>query len=60
MRGSYLGSNEIELNQAVEFPFLEYEWDEDGVKSWARNGKLLDENGHFIGEGTLTIKMKLI
>ncbi|PMG48687.1 hypothetical protein [Shewanella sp. 10N.286.52.B9] len=60
MQGTYLGSNEIELKQAVEFPFLEYEWDEDGVKSWARNGKLLDENGRFIGEGTLTTKMELI
>jgi hypothetical protein len=60
MRGSYLGSNEIELKQAVEFPFLEYEWDLDGVKSWARNGKMLDENGHFIVEGTLTTKMKLV
>ena len=46
--------------QAVEFPFLEYEWDLDGVKSWARNGKMLDENGHFIVEGTLTTKMKLV
>ena len=60
MRGTYLGSNEIELKQAVEFPFLEYEWNENGVKSWARNGKLLDENGHFIGEGTITTKMELI
>lgn len=60
MRGSYLGSNEIELKQAVEFPFLEYEWDLDGVKLWARNGKMLDENGNFIVEGTLTTKMKLV
>ncbi|WP_076012058.1 hypothetical protein [Alteromonas abrolhosensis] len=60
MRGTYLGSNEIELKQAVEFPFLEYEWNENGVKSWARNGKLLDENGHFIGEGTITTNIELI
>lgn len=60
MRGTYLGSNEIELKQAVEFPFLEYEWNENGVRSWARNGKILDENGHFLVEGTITTQIELI
>jgi hypothetical protein len=60
MKARLLKGNEFELKQAVEFPFLEYEWSEEGVQSWARNGKVLDENGHFINHGTLTSIHELV
>ena len=55
MKATLLGSNEFELKQAVEFPFLEYELsNKDGAKLWVRNGKVLDERGRFIAQGTIT------
>ena len=54
MKATLLGSNEFELKQAVEFPFLEYELSKDGAKLWVRNGKVLDESGRFIAKGTIT------
>jgi len=60
MKARLLNDNKFELKQAVEFPFIEYEWNEEGVKSWARNGKVLDENGHFLNQGTLTSINQLI
>lgn len=60
MRARLLEGNEFELKQAVEFPFLEYEWNEKGVKSWARNGKVLDEKGSLINYGTLTSINELV
>jgi hypothetical protein len=60
MKARLLDGNDFELKQAVEFPFLEYEWNEADVKSWARNGKVLDEKGRLINYGTLTTINEII
>ena len=60
MKARLLKGNEFELKQAVEFPFLEYEWNEESTKLWARNGKVLDEKGRLINYGTLTSINELV
>jgi len=60
MKARLLKDNEFELKQAVEFPFLQYEWNELGTKLWARNGKVLDEKGRLINYGTLTSINELV
>lgn len=60
MKGEYLGNNEIEIKQAVEFPFLEYECKEENIKFWARNGQLIDSSGRIISDGTLTTRHEIV
>jgi len=60
MKGEYLGHNEIEIQQAVEFPFLEYEYEEEKTRFWARNGKIIDSSGRIISCGTLTSRHEIV
>lgn len=60
MRGTYLGNNEIEICHAMEFPFLEYEFENEKMKYWMRNGKVVSSDGTLLSDGSITSKLELI